>query len=156
MAQTLKTRPARSSDIEEICSVVEKAFDEFIAPGYSEEGVAAFKQYANASALAERFNNPELVAYVALCSAQIVGYIEMRDHSHISLLAVDSGFHRQGIARRLWTLAQSAVLEKYPDSAAFTVNSSPFAVPVYKRLGFVPVDEEQVKNGIRFIPMQKD
>ena len=40
-----------------------------------------------------------------------------------------------------------------------TVNSSPYAVKIYRALGFVEVDTEQISDGIRYIPMtysQKD
>ena len=36
----------------------------------------------------------------------------------------------------------------------FTVHSSPYAVEVYRHLGFVPTDEEQTVDGLRFTPMQ--
>ncbi|WP_460645598.1 GNAT family N-acetyltransferase [Lacrimispora brassicae] len=35
-----------------------------------------------------------------------------------------------------------------------TVNSSPYAVEIYHKLGFVDTDTEQLVNGIRFIPME--
>ena len=34
-----------------------------------------------------------------------------------------------------------------------TVNSSPYAVEAYRRLGFVDVDNEKLLDGIRFTPM---
>ena len=36
----------------------------------------------------------------------------------------------------------------------FTVNSSLYAVEVYRHLGFVPTDTEQLTNGIRYTPMR--
>ena len=36
----------------------------------------------------------------------------------------------------------------------FTVNSSPYAVEIYRHLGFVPTDDEQSVDGLRFTPMQ--
>ena len=35
-----------------------------------------------------------------------------------------------------------------------TLNSSPYGLPFYKALGFVPTDNEQIVNGIRFTPMK--
>ena len=35
-----------------------------------------------------------------------------------------------------------------------TVNSSPYAVPIYHKLGFYDVDSEQVVKGVRFTPME--
>ena len=33
-------------------------------------------------------------------------------------------------------------------------NSSPYAVPVYHKLGFVDLDMEQVSDGMRYTPMK--
>ena len=35
-----------------------------------------------------------------------------------------------------------------------TVNSSKYAVPIYKKLGFEKIDEEKEKDGIKFTPMK--
>ena len=35
-----------------------------------------------------------------------------------------------------------------------TVNSSPYAVPIYHKLGFKDTGSEQVVNGLRFTPME--
>jgi predicted GNAT family N-acyltransferase len=40
-----------------------------------------------------------------------------------------------------------------PELSEISVNSSAYAVPIYEKLGFRPVGNEQVKNGIAFIPM---
>ncbi|MBU9737013.1 GNAT family N-acetyltransferase [Diplocloster agilis] len=34
------------------------------------------------------------------------------------------------------------------------LNSSPYAVPIYKKLGFRNTDTEQLMNGIRYTPMK--
>lgn len=39
-------------------------------------------------------------------------------------------------------------------SKTITVNSSPYAVPVYHKLGFIDTDTEQLSDGIRYIPMK--
>lgn len=56
--------------------------------------------------------------------------------------------HRKGLARKLWEQLKSS-----SNSSFFTVNSSMFAVPVYTRLGFVPVGEKQSRNGVTVQPM---
>ena len=35
-----------------------------------------------------------------------------------------------------------------------TVNSSRYAVGFYEKLGFIPLDKEQIANGIKFTPMK--
>ena len=42
------------------------------------------------------------------------------------------------------------------DRQTFTVHSSPYAVEVYRHLGFVATDAEQTVSGLRFTPMRFD
>ena len=46
-----------------------------------------------------------------------------------------------------------AMRRDYADQV-FTVNSSPYAVEVYRHLGFTPTDTERLANGIRYTPMR--
>lgn len=46
-----------------------------------------------------------------------------------------------------------ALVCKDNTSGSITVNSSPFAVPVYHHLGFTDTDSEKVTNGLRYTPM---
>ena len=43
----------------------------------------------------------------------------------------------------------------YPHDT-ITLNSSPYGLPFYKAIGFVPTEEEKTVNGIRFTPMKYD
>lgn len=62
---------------------------------------------------------------------------------------VDAAYHRRGIGRRLF-----AAMRRDYAHQVFTVNSSPYAVEVYRHLGFVPTDDEQSVDGLRFTSMQ--
>ena len=84
---------------------------------------------------------------------EIAGVISTRDVSHISLLFVDKKYHKKGIAKALFSELLTE-LKKNPDVKKITVNSSPYAVEVYKKLGFKQTDEKQEKDGIIFIPME--
>ena len=55
---------------------------------------------------------------------------------------------RQGTGRALF----ERVCQDNPFDT-MTVNSSPYAVPIYHRLGFTDTDVEQVTNGLRYTPM---
>ena len=68
---------------------------------------------------------------------------------HICCFFVKAQYHRQGIGRTLW----EHVMERY-DSQAFTVNSSPYAVGVYHRLGFEDTDSQQLTDGMIYTPMK--
>ena len=73
----------------------------------------------------------------------------MRAPQHIGGFFVDAAYHRRGIGRRLF----EAMRQDYAKQE-FTVHSSPYAVEVYRHLGFVPTGEEQIVDGLRFTPMQ--
>ena len=73
----------------------------------------------------------------------------MRAPQHIGGFFVDAAYHRRGIGRRLF----EAMRRDYAHQV-FTVNSSPYAVEVYRHLGFVPTDDEQSVDGLRFTSMQ--
>ena len=46
------------------------------------------------------------------------------------------------------------LLKDYSGKTTITLNSSPYGVPFYRAIGFVPTDEEKTVNGIRFTPME--
>ncbi|MCF2681811.1 GNAT family N-acetyltransferase [Faecalicatena contorta] len=62
---------------------------------------------------------------------------------------VKEAWHRKGIGKQLF----DAVKRDY-EIQEFTVNSSPYAVEVYRHLGFIPTASEQITNGIRYTPMR--
>lgn len=79
----------------------------------------------------------------------LVGVIATRSEgTHIALFFVDGKYHRQGIGKKLFQTVLSN-----NSSGKMTVNSSPYAVPIYHKLGFCDTDKEQVVNGLRFTPL---
>lgn len=71
------------------------------------------------------------------------------NRKHICCFFVKAQYHRQGIGRKLWEY-----LCENSQSKIITVNSSPYAVPIYHKLGFVDLDIEQVSDGMRYTPMK--
>lgn len=90
-------------------------------------------------------------------STSILGLIEMdmgRKKPHVCLLFVDPRFHKKGIARQLFSRAVSETKLRRPDASVIDVHSSPFAVPVYRKLGFVETAPWTRQNGLVFAPME--
>ena len=81
-----------------------------------------------------------------------IGVVEVRDNQHLYHLFVDEPYQRQGIARALWETAKQASIDA-GGTGQFTVNSSRFAVDVYKRLGFIEASPPVEKDGVVFVPM---
>lgn len=134
-------RPEEKGDAIRLISSV---FMEFEAPDYSEEGIRAFLSF---------LSEPEMLAlftmYGAFEKETLIGVLAVRDRVHISLFFVDGKWHKQGIGTALFHRFLSET-----DADMITVNAAPFAVPFYRKLGFIAVDTEKTENGIRYRPMQ--
>ena len=118
-------------------------FLEFEAPEYSPEGVAAFR-----ASLDDKKRTRRLSFYGAFDGDALVGVLCMRAPQHIGGFFVDAAYHRRGIGKKLF----EAMRQDYARQE-FTVHSSPYAVEVYRHLGFEPTDTEQVTDGLRYTPM---
>lgn len=142
-------------DIKKALTLVWSVFEEFEVPDYSEQGVKCFQEFINYESIIEKFTRGEIVLWGNFMNNDLVGVIAIRDKNHICMLFVSKDFHRQGIARNLFETILAACC-KDDDIDSITVNSSPYAVEIYQRLGFVSTDVEQTLNGIRFTPMRYD
>lgn len=120
-------------------------FLEFEAPDYPPQGVTEF------------YNSIHDTEYLAMLSMYgafdgetLVGILATRSSgTHIALLFVNGAYHRRNIGKQLFWLAAADC-----DTDKMTVNSSPYAVEIYKHLGFTATSDEQTSNGIRYTPME--
>lgn len=136
-----------------VSAFIASVFNHFVAPDYDPQGTHEFLKYIHPTAIGDRLKHNHFLR-VAEVNQQIVGVLEMRDYHHLSLLFVARSHQRQGIAKKLFSQAIAICQQHDQDLAAITVNSAPGAVPAYQAMHFQIIGEEQVKNGIRFIPMQ--
>ena len=96
----------------------------------------------------QRITNAEYSNYVYCIDDEIVGYIAMKESSHLYHLFVSEARQGNGIANGLWKhICGKCSAEKY------SVRSSLYAVPVYKKWGFVETDMVREKDGIKFQAM---
>ena len=153
MAAPITYRLMEPGEEARVSDLTTRVFNEFVAPDYSAEGVREFLRYVHPDLMAQRSQANHFVL-LALAGADLAGIIELRDWGHISLLFVDRIYLRQGIARALLQRALEICRSRRPGLAEITVNSSPYAVPIYMRLGFEPVAAEQIRKGIRFVSMR--
>ena len=136
----------------EISRMVVECFDRFVAPGYSPQGVEEFHKYSKPARLADRSRQNYFVL-AAWLDKRAVGMIEVRDCRHISMFYVDDAFHRRGIGKKMHYLALQTCMREKPDLEVVSVLSSPYAVPIYERLGFHSTGPDQYEFGTHFIPM---
>ena len=142
-------REATTEDFGPAAELARRAFDMAVAPHCSSEGAATFHAYASEAALRNRAEEDHLTV-VAVEAGHIVGMAQVKAGTHLAMLFVLPEAQRRGIGRRLmeFVLTMSGPGE-------LTVNASPNAEPAYLRFGFRRMSEEQIKDGIRFIPMQR-
>ena len=140
---TYEIRRLRTDEIQTALDLMWEVFLQFEAPEYPPEGVQTFRAYLDDTEKTER-----LTYYGAFCGDTLTGVLCMRAPQHISGFFVRGAYHRRGIGRALFM----RMTEDY-ETQRFTVNSSPYAVEIYRHLGFVPTGAEQCEDGIRFTPM---
>ena len=148
-----KIEELKLENLEEAIRVIEITFLKFEAPDYSKEGVENFFKFANYETIKENLNR-NMKIYVAKVKEKIVGVIGYRDNLHINLLFVLEKYQYNGIAKALY----NEVIKncRNAETKRITVNSSPYAHDVYKKLGFIDDDKIHEVDGIKFYPMHKD
>ena len=120
-------------------------FSEYESPDYAPEGTEEFRKCLHDEAYLYGLHY-----YGAFYGEKLIGEIAIRpDRKHICFFFVDGRYHRRGIGTRMFR----RLLEDYSNET-ITLNSSPYGLPFYKAIGFVPIDEEKTVNGIRFTPMK--
>jgi GNAT superfamily N-acetyltransferase len=149
-------RKITGSEVESAMALALEVFMQFEAPDYHPSGVETFKR--------DIVENPEYLEmarqgvcpiYGAFDGDKIVALMGMRSNkTHINLVFTKKEYHRRGIARAIFRCLLQDVLEENPTLQALTLNSSPYGLPFYLAIGFVPLSEEQEINGIRFTPMK--
>ena len=149
-------RKITSNEVEDAMRLALEVFMQFEAPDYHPSGVETFKR--------DIVENPEYLEkarqgacpiYGAFDGNSIVALIGMRsDGKHINLAFTKKEYHRRGIATAIFHYLLNDILKENPALDALTLNSSPYGLPFYLALGFIPLSEEQEINGIKFTPMK--
>ena len=140
------------SQIAQVIDLIHCVFMTAVAPCFDDRGIVEFLRYADEDKMLAR-QTANHFSLIAVSDYIIIGIIEIRNFDHISLLFVDSQYHRMGIGSALCQNAVDICVAKKPDLPEISVNASPNAVSAYERMGFIPTDEENRVNGIRFTPM---
>jgi GNAT superfamily N-acetyltransferase len=148
----VKIRLMRPGEEISVSELIVRTFQRDVAPLYGEQGIREFLSYVTPEAILSRQARKH-VMLVATQGEELVGALELREYSHVSLLFVEATRQRKGIGRHLMDEAIQLCKTHHSGIHEITVNASPNAVEAYKRFGFHATGELQVKNGIGFVPM---
>ena len=143
------------TEINRSIALAEEVFTEFEAHDYSEEGIRNFHDFLYGVNMKHRRVNGSIIFWGAYCGGVLAGVCALRDKTHISLLFVKKEFQRMGIGRLLTDTACRYVRDTF-GIANVTLNSSPYGLPFYKAVGFIPTDMERIDDGIIYTPMVKN
>ena len=154
--ENIVIRKIKSHEVESAMNLALEVFMQFEAPDYDPSGVETFKR--------DIVENPEFLqnarqgicpVYGAFDGDKIVALMGMRSSkTHINLVFTKKEYHRKGIARAIFRYLLDDIMRENPALEALTLNSSPYGLPFYLALGFIPLGEEREINGIRFTPMK--
>ena len=117
------------------------------------KGAEAFLQTISPVAIQRYIEAPNFAYFKVIVGAQLAGVVAMRDNTHLYHLFVRPEFQGKGLSRKLWEYVR-AVSMAAGNSGCYTVNSTPYAVPVYERFGFKPTGPKVETDGIAFVPMR--
>ncbi len=151
---SIRIRLLSLDDVSEIAELLAQLGRKSITYEFSSSAEEKFLR-SNDAASIRNFISNGFVYWVAEQNNSIVGFIGVRDHSHVYHLFVAEHLQRQGLGHRLWLIAKDACFAA-GNPGRFTVNSSNGAVPFYKALGFRRTQPMQDSEGVLFNPMSVD
>lgn len=143
-------RQATTEDAAEISELI-SSVAHFFTQEPSGKGAEGFMAGITTEAIRGYIQSPDFYYLAAFHGTTLAGVAALREGKHLFHLFVAPAFQRQGLARQLWLAAKAAATTTTKE---FTVNSTPYAVPVYERFGFVSIGPKVEMNGIAFVPMK--
>ena len=141
----IEVKQLLNNEKDEALLFAKKVYIECKDESYSEQGIENFCKFINNKKITKSFK-----VYGAFEDNVLKGIIATdRRKRHISLFFVDKVSQGKGIGKKL----MSIVIDDNENSF-ITVNSSRYAVPIYKKIGFIKTEEEKEQDGLKFTPMK--
>ncbi|WP_338941809.1 GNAT family N-acetyltransferase [Fusobacterium polymorphum] len=141
----IEVKQLLNNEKDEALLFAKKVYIECKDESYSEQGIETFCKFINNKKITKSFK-----VYGAFEDNVLKGIIATdRRKRHISLFFVDKVSQGKGIGKKL----MSIVIDDNENSF-ITVNSSRYAVPIYKKIGFIKTEEEKEQDGLKFTPMK--
>lgn len=143
----MKIRSATKNDVENISSLVKSLSHYYLN---DKESVLPdwFLSTLTTNAFLMRIESPDYSNYITEENSSIIGYISIKDTNHLYHLFVSEKHQGKGVARMLWEYATNN-----DEQTIYTLRSSMYAVPIYKKFGFIELGRAQEKEGIGYQEM---
>lgn len=128
---------------EDVLPALELAWRMFVMYDSSDYGVEHTERMR--MAIEDRIKNLSIynqrLLVVAIVDNKVVGMLETYGTNRISLLFVDSDYHRNGIATAMMNKVSGELKKRGYDK--IVLNSSPYGLSFYEHYGFTIEDEEK-------------
>lgn len=148
----VEIRKIERHEFQRAMEIAWETFSEFEAKIYTKEGIKSFYDFINDPILEKMFLMGQYLVFGAFLEDRMVGIAGIRNRNHLSLLFVESKYHKMGIGNALVSHALCYCYEIYKEKS-YTVNAAPYAVGFYHKLGFQDVSGEVEKDGVIYTPM---
>ena len=141
----IEIRQLLNNKKDEALLFAKKVYIECKDESYSEQGIETFCNFINNKEITKSFK-----VYGAFEDKTLKGLIAADSQKrHICLFFVDKVSQGKGIGKELMR-----VVVNDNENSYITVNSSRYGVPIYEKLGFVKMEEEKERDGLKFTPMK--
>lgn len=141
----IEIRQLLNKEKDEALLFVKKVYIESKDESYSEKGIETFCNFVDNKEITKSFK-----VYGAFEDNVLKGVIATdKRKRHINLFFVDKSSQAKGIGKKLMS-----IIIYHNENSFITVNSSRYAVPIYKNLGFIKTEEEKEQDGLKFTPMK--
>ena len=142
-----------SDNIEKAMALVKRVFIETDAQDYSKEGIQeVMEDMIENSEFKESLRNGEQTMLGAVEADKIIGVVAINKNNHVSLFFVDNNYHRKGIGKALFGELVTRLQKSNVDE--ITLNSTPYAVLFYEKMGFAKSGDFIKKHGVLYTPMK--
>jgi len=144
----MSIRKASITDIPQMADLA-KSLAHYYLNDPSRELPAWFADTLTYEAFASRLSSTEYFNFVYEVDGSLMAYISINRNGHLYHLFVAEQFQRKGISRLLWECAKESC-----QCNSYSLRSSLYAIPVYKRFGFTESGPVGTKDGVSFQPME--
>ena len=148
----MHVRRATIEDARAIGDLIRPLAEQYIVHEFSPEGAGNLLASLYAGAIGGYLASG-YEYHVAEDDGVLVGVVGVRENIHLYHLFVADDYGGRGLARELWRVARDACREA-GNVGEFTVNSSRFAVGMYRKFGFVQTGQPETRDGVTSIPMR--
>lgn len=151
-ANDLWIRPLRPSEVASASALVRESFVRLASGDWEDEARQRFVHDCDPDGLGLKITAASYSAG-AFRGDRLLGFLLMPSPTVLGMLFVHPNSLRQGIATALWESARFRLKSGFPQVTTVELNSTPFALGFYRRLGFVPLSAEFIREGARAVRM---